>query len=403
MSSPRISLCLIVRDESASLQTFLPAVAGMYDELVAVDTGSRDDTPERLVAAGARLERRPWTDDFSAARNASLALATGDWLLVLDPDEQPARGSVESIRATVADETIGAATVRMQNRLPSGIVTEAPLLRLFRRDPRVRFRYRVHEDAGDSVEAMLRATGRRRAASGATFLHLGYDRALVRTRGKKERDERLLRLALADDPDDLYAHFKRLELARFHGDAALAQAAAPEAHAALTRADDDRLGATPVPALLAVLVAGALHAGRPADELAGLLALAPRLAPSAEFTLRLAELHEALGRADDAAAAFACCLALASTSRDPRVGLVRPQLGLARLALARGALDEAGGRVTAALQVDPLDREALLAGLFLARALGGADAIRGFLSAHRASVPDPQALDRVVAELLTRP
>ncbi len=71
------------------LPGFLAACAGLWDELCAVDTGSRDATVDLLEAAGARVVRRPWDDDFAAARNASLDLATGDWILFLDADERP--------------------------------------------------------------------------------------------------------------------------------------------------------------------------------------------------------------------------------------------------------------------------------------------------------------------------
>ena len=58
------------------LPEFLTSCAGAWDELVAVDTGSTDGTVGILQAAGARVLHEPWTGDFSAARNASLAAAS---------------------------------------------------------------------------------------------------------------------------------------------------------------------------------------------------------------------------------------------------------------------------------------------------------------------------------------
>ena len=55
--------------------------------MVVLDTGSVDDTPEIAARCGARVAHFTWIDDFSAARNAALALTDADWCLVLDADE----------------------------------------------------------------------------------------------------------------------------------------------------------------------------------------------------------------------------------------------------------------------------------------------------------------------------
>ena len=89
MTAPiRISLGMIVRDEEAMLPACLSSVKGLADEIVAVDTGSRDSTRAILAAAGARIVDFPWGDDFAAARNAGLAQARGQYVMVLDADER---------------------------------------------------------------------------------------------------------------------------------------------------------------------------------------------------------------------------------------------------------------------------------------------------------------------------
>ena len=67
-----LSLCVIARNEEAMLSGCLESVAGVVDEIVVVDTGSTDRTIEVALAHGARVLEKPWTDDFSAARNAAL-------------------------------------------------------------------------------------------------------------------------------------------------------------------------------------------------------------------------------------------------------------------------------------------------------------------------------------------
>ncbi len=107
MSQPKLSLCMIIRDEQEMLPGFLDSVANLWDELIVVDTGSTDDSVRLVEAAGARLIHFSWIDDFSAARNASLESATGRWILFLDADERPAAGLVQEIRSLVEDPLAG--------------------------------------------------------------------------------------------------------------------------------------------------------------------------------------------------------------------------------------------------------------------------------------------------------
>lgn len=82
-----LSLCMIVRDEEATLGRCLTSVAGVFDEVVVVDTGSADNTREVAAELGARVVDFAWVDDFAAARNASFAQATSDYLMWLDADD----------------------------------------------------------------------------------------------------------------------------------------------------------------------------------------------------------------------------------------------------------------------------------------------------------------------------
>ena len=82
-----ISLCMIVRDEEAVLGRCLESVAPAVDEIIVVDTGSVDGTKAVAAAYTDRIFDFAWVDDFAAARNASFAKATGDYILWLDADD----------------------------------------------------------------------------------------------------------------------------------------------------------------------------------------------------------------------------------------------------------------------------------------------------------------------------
>lgn len=82
-----VSLCMIVRDEEAVLGRCLDSVAGLFDEIIVTDTGSRDASKSIAAEHGARIFDFPWCDDFAAARNDSFSHATSDFLFWLDADD----------------------------------------------------------------------------------------------------------------------------------------------------------------------------------------------------------------------------------------------------------------------------------------------------------------------------
>jgi glycosyltransferase involved in cell wall biosynthesis len=98
----RISVAMIVRDESAHLAECLSCIAPLADEICVVDTGSVDDTVSIARQYGCHVARFPWRNDFSAARNVSIDACRGDWIFVLDADERIAPEDLERIRGLMA-------------------------------------------------------------------------------------------------------------------------------------------------------------------------------------------------------------------------------------------------------------------------------------------------------------
>lgn len=86
-----ICLCMIVKDESAVIERCLASMKGLIDCWVICDTGSSDDTVDRILSALAgipgELHRCPWIN-FGANRTEALNLAKGkaDYMLVIDAD-----------------------------------------------------------------------------------------------------------------------------------------------------------------------------------------------------------------------------------------------------------------------------------------------------------------------------
>lgn len=106
---PTVSLTMIVRDEASNLPACLECCAGLFDEMVIVDTGSTDATKDIARSFGARVLDFQWCDDFSAARNESLRHAAGDWIFWMDADDrldEENRAKLRSLLSSIGDQRI---------------------------------------------------------------------------------------------------------------------------------------------------------------------------------------------------------------------------------------------------------------------------------------------------------
>jgi len=202
-----ISLCMIVKDEERFLADALRSVAGVVDEICIVDTGSTDGTLAIAREFGARIAQIAWSDDFSAARNAALALATRRWIFVLDADERLVPESRDALRAIGASPARGRGCwIACRNLADdfkgTGAMTNA-IVRLFPNDPRIRYRNAIHEYVTcDGLESGLPSD-----LAPIEIVHLGYLSEIVRERGKAQRNLRLAETAAEAAPEDAFAHY----------------------------------------------------------------------------------------------------------------------------------------------------------------------------------------------------
>jgi len=206
-----ITLCMIVKDEEEALGRCLASVEGLVSEIVVVDAGSADRTREIALSFGAIVVSAPWTNDFAAARNLSLSLASRPWILVLDADEELAPASAEAIRLLAAEADRKGKLgfqLRIVSFVGAGDAYETDsVCRLFRNDPRIRFAGAVHEEAASSI-LRLSTEGLEDAGGRATIRHFGYLDRTIAAKRKNERNLALVESVLrqgTDNPFWLYA------------------------------------------------------------------------------------------------------------------------------------------------------------------------------------------------------
>jgi tetratricopeptide (TPR) repeat protein len=273
---PKLSLSMIVRNEEATLGHCLASVRELVDEIVIIDTGSRDRTPEIAESFGAILGHFAWCDDFAEARNHSLRLCTGDWVLVLDADEAIDSQDHACIREAIRQERASAFRITLRNYLPSGDLSTVGVpatpnrssyqegmdfgyyadsqgLRLCRRLPGLGFRGRIHE----LLDPFFEAEGLSIDALPAVIHHFGKLH-LARENHKASYYLQLAESEARREPGNFQIQFNLLQQA-------LVAQAWPMVHATASRCLQLRAG---VPSLVLLGEAVALQElGRPREAL----------------------------------------------------------------------------------------------------------------------------------------
>jgi len=190
-SGTSVSLCMIVKNERENLPRTLQNLKPMVDEILIVDTGSHDGTPEIAKLFGAHVFHHEWTGDFSSARNASLEKATGAWILTIDADERISPSDYENFTKLLQGETTAnkaflletrnySTKVIMENWMPNNGSYPAEetgagwfpsvKIRLFPNRPEIRFEGIIHEMVRDSVKR----AGLEIATTPVPIHHYGY-------------------------------------------------------------------------------------------------------------------------------------------------------------------------------------------------------------------------------------
>ena len=118
-----ISLCMIVKNESKVINRCLSSVKDLVDEIIIVDTGSKDNTKKICSKYTAKIYDYEWHNDFSAARNFSFSKAGGDYIMWLDADDIIPQKSLEKLltlkKKLTADTYMLKYDVAFNNNIPT--------------------------------------------------------------------------------------------------------------------------------------------------------------------------------------------------------------------------------------------------------------------------------------------
>lgn len=114
MPEDRISVCVVCRNEADRLGPCLESVS-WADEVIVMDLSSTDGSAELAESFGARVVRRDPVPIVEWVRNEIAGLATGDWILALDPDERVTPGLAGELRRLASRQDLDALVIPRMN------------------------------------------------------------------------------------------------------------------------------------------------------------------------------------------------------------------------------------------------------------------------------------------------
>jgi len=165
-----ISLCVIARDEEKNIEKCLSSVQGLVNEIIFVDTGSKDKTISIAKKFTGKIFNFTWTDNFSDAKNFALSKATGDWILFLDADETISESDHQKIENLTKTGFLGFSFIQrnytnetggfeltstkndsyQESKSAFGYVPRK-MVRFFKNLPGIKFEGAIHENIAESI------------------------------------------------------------------------------------------------------------------------------------------------------------------------------------------------------------------------------------------------------------
>ena len=170
-----LALCMIVKDEEKHLADCLESIVNVVDQIVIVDTGSKDNTIKIAKRYNAEIINFKWCNDFSAARNESIKHAKADWILWMDADERLSSESANEIRKLLKPETKPVIyKVQINSQTDKGSsVRLSSAHRIFNNKKGIYFTGKIHEQISESA-AILGGEERESNIIIPPFTTLGY-------------------------------------------------------------------------------------------------------------------------------------------------------------------------------------------------------------------------------------
>lgn len=210
-----LSICMMVKDEEKNLGRCLDSLKPLLEkgdvELIIVDTGSSDKTPDIAKKYTDKVYYHPWNNDFSGMRNITISYATGTYILIMDADE--VLNDPLLLYEYMNDASLRSYNtylLKIKNYSTMGSFTIVAQERVFRNDGEFRYAGSVHNQARFKKPIL---------GTDIYIDHYGYlfqddelrEKKFIRTAG-------ILRKELEKNPGNPYYRFQLARSFSAHGD-----------------------------------------------------------------------------------------------------------------------------------------------------------------------------------------
>lgn len=209
VSLPKISFCLIVKNEEKHIERCLSSIKDIASEIIVVDTGSTDRTIDLARKFTDKIFSFKWNNNFAEARNYAISFAQYPLIFSIDADEELKNPDAVIKALENPNPHVGGWLVNnisfASRKKGSGFDTFATkLIRIFRNLPGIRFEGIVHEQIHESIlQNNLQI-----ADTEVILLHYGYSLSPDEMHQKQIRNLNLLLDALKIEPNNPYLHFQ---------------------------------------------------------------------------------------------------------------------------------------------------------------------------------------------------
>lgn len=216
--SYKLSVCMIVRDEEKFLDNCLKSLKPLLDlnlaELIIVDTGSVDKTIEIAKKYTNKVYFKEWNNNFSEARNYSISLAKGEYIFIMDADQEMEENEVNKLIKFFSSneyKNFNTYSLVYKNFTKEDLseYTYFSLNLIFKNDGTFRYEGKIHnqpiyKEPVKNLEIYM--------------MHYGYIMTEDIKEKKFKRTATLLKSELKKDPNNIYYIYQLSRSYEMHGD-----------------------------------------------------------------------------------------------------------------------------------------------------------------------------------------
>jgi len=198
---------MIVKNEENNLIRCLESVKDIVDEIIIVDTGSTDSTVDIANRYGAKVFFYEWNNNFSDAKNLSLEHATGDWILMMDADDELEEADKPKLLKLLENKDIDVyflETLSYVGKKPGLDMVCNLNVRLIRNHRGYIFKGAIHEQITCEI---CNSDKKRIRTEKVKFYHYGYLEKNIIEKNKRDRNMKILKKLLENNKNDAFTLF----------------------------------------------------------------------------------------------------------------------------------------------------------------------------------------------------